>query len=164
MSDEASPTNESRPRLALLLGDCTGIGPEIVAKVLAQGEMAKRARLLVVGDARVLELGIRDAKVDFEWRRVGSPSDIDWNDSAVPVIDLANIDPAKFPQGQVSAESGKLTGESLAYAISLVGKGLIDGITFAPSTNGRCMTAAGNFPTSIACLPASSGTTATSAK
>jgi 4-hydroxythreonine-4-phosphate dehydrogenase len=132
MSDEASPTNESRPRLALLLGDCTGIGPEIVAKVLARGEMAKRARLLVVGDARVLELGIRDAKVDFKWRRVAAPSEVDWDDDVVPVIDLANIDPAKFPQGQVSAESGKLTGDSLAYAISLVSKGQIDGITFAP--------------------------------
>src|ERR1700742_2472157 len=98
MSGEANPTNESRPRLALLMGDCTGIGPEIVAKVLARGEMAKLARLLVVGDARVLELGIRDAKVDFKWRRVGSPSDVDWNDGLVPVIDLANVDPAKFPQ------------------------------------------------------------------
>jgi 4-hydroxythreonine-4-phosphate dehydrogenase len=74
MSDEASPTSESRPRLALLLGDCTGIGPEIVAKVLAQGEMVKRARLLVVGDARVLELGIRAAKVEFKWRRRSRPS------------------------------------------------------------------------------------------
>ena len=74
MNNEATPIDESRPRLALLMGDCTGIGPEIVAKVLAQGEMAKRARLLVVGDARVLELGIRDAKVEFKWRRVAASS------------------------------------------------------------------------------------------
>src|SRR6202000_2578463 len=109
MNEEATPIEESRPRLALLMGDCTGIGPEIVAKVLAQGEMAKHARLLVVGDARVLELGIRDAKAKFEWRRGAAPSAVDWNDGVVPVLDLANIDPAKFPQGKVSAECGKLT-------------------------------------------------------
>jgi 4-hydroxythreonine-4-phosphate dehydrogenase len=138
MSDEVtaaavfSPDNETRPRIALLMGDCTGIGPELVAKVVAQGEMAKRARLLIVGDARVLELGMRDAKVGFRWRRVGGPSEVDWYDGVVPMIDLGNIDPAKFPQGKVSAESGKLTGDTLAYAIALARKGQIDGITFAP--------------------------------
>jgi 4-hydroxythreonine-4-phosphate dehydrogenase len=124
--------NETRPRIALLLGDCTGIGPELVAKVLAQGSMAEHARLVVVGDARVLELGIRDANVEIKWQRVASPAGIDWYNGAVPVIDLANIDPAKFPQGVVSAESGKLTGDTLAYAIGLARKGDIDGITFAP--------------------------------
>ena len=138
MSDEAKAAtftaeNEIRPRIALLMGDCTGIGPELVAKVLAQGLMAERARLLVVGDARVLELGMRDAKVEFKWRRVGAPSEVDWYDDFVPVIDLANIDPARFPQGKVSAESGKLTGDTLAYAITLARKGEIDGITTHPN-------------------------------
>lgn len=126
------PGNETRPRIALLMGDCTGIGPELVAKVLAQGVMAEHARLVVVGDARVLKLGMRDAKAEFEWKVVSKPSEIDWYDGTVPVIDLANIDPVKFPQGTVSADSGRLTGETLAYAVGLTRNGEIDGITFAP--------------------------------
>src|SRR5262245_24836462 len=87
---------ETRPRIALLLGDCTGIGPELVAKILHEGKMAEHARLVVVGDARVLERGMRDAKVDFKWQRVGAVAEIDWSSDIVPLIDLANIDPAQF--------------------------------------------------------------------
>src|SRR5579871_565449 len=129
---------DPRPRLAFILGDCTGIGPELVAKVLHQRRMAQHARLVVVGDARVLELGMRDAKVDFPWRRVTKTAEIDWASEVVPVIDLRNIDPANFPQGVASSESGRLTGETLASAIKMAQRGEIDGITFAP-LNKRAM-------------------------
>ena len=136
VADNAIP--DPRPRLAFLLGDCTGIGPELVAKILSQGDMAEHARLIVVGDARVLQLGMRDAKVDLPWRRVASTAEIDWADEVVPLIDLGNIDPADFPQGVASSESGRLTGETLAYAIKMAQRGEIDGITFAP-LNKRAM-------------------------
>jgi 4-hydroxy-L-threonine phosphate dehydrogenase PdxA len=138
MSDEITSKtpltadNETRPRIALLMGDCTGIGPELVAKVLAHGAMAEHARLVVIGDVRVFELGMQDANVKIKWQRVATTAEIDWYSDTVPLIDLANIDPEKFPQGAVSAESGKLTGDTLAYAIGLARKGEIDGITFAP--------------------------------
>jgi 4-hydroxythreonine-4-phosphate dehydrogenase len=131
--------SDPRPRLAFLLGDCTGIGPELVAKILHQRRMAEHARLVVVGDARVLELGMRDAKVDFPWRRVAhTAAEIDWTSEVVPLIDLGNIDPANFPQGVASSESGRLTGETLAHAIKMAQRGEIDGITFAP-LNKRAM-------------------------
>jgi 4-hydroxythreonine-4-phosphate dehydrogenase len=135
-TDNAIP--DSRPCLAFLLGDCTGIGPELVAKILYQRRMAEYARLVVVGDARVLQLGMRDAKIDFAWRRVSSTADIDWASEVVPLIDLGNIDPADFPQGVASAESGLLTGETLAQAIKMAQRGEVNGITFAP-LNKRAM-------------------------
>ncbi len=129
---------ESRPRLGLLMGDCTGIGPELVAKLLAAGQVREAARIVVVGDARVLELGMRDAKVRLSYEVMPDAAAIDWNAKAVPLIDLGNIDPARFPQGKVSAESGKLTGDTLAYAVGMSKRGEIDAITFAP-LNKRAM-------------------------
>ena len=58
-------------------GDCTGIGPEQTARILADGNLATVARLVVVGDARVLVRGMRDAKVDFAWTRVEGVAGID---------------------------------------------------------------------------------------
>jgi 4-hydroxythreonine-4-phosphate dehydrogenase len=130
--------DDQRPCLALLLGDCTGIGPELCAKILHEGKVAERARLVVVGDARVFELGIRDAKIELPWVRVKSVHDVDWDAPEIPLIDLGNIDPAAFPQGSVSAESGRLTGDTLAYAIKMAQRGEIEGITFAP-LNKRAM-------------------------
>jgi 4-hydroxythreonine-4-phosphate dehydrogenase len=135
---QASEKTDTRPRLALLLGDCTGIGPELCAKILRQGKVAGNARLVVVGDARVFELGIRDAKLELPWVRVTGVGEINWAAPEIPVIDLGNIDPALFPQGIVSAESGRLTGETLAYAIEMARRGEIEGITFAP-LNKRAM-------------------------
>ena len=42
---------ERLPTLGLMLGDMTGIGPEISAKVLASGMFRNDARIAVVGDA-----------------------------------------------------------------------------------------------------------------
>ena len=126
------PEAEALPRIAFLLGDCTGIGPELVARVLHDGRMATHARLVVVGDARVLERGMNDVGVSFAWERVDNAGAIDWASGIVPVIDLGNIDPERFPQGVASAESGRLTGETLAHAIRMAQRGEVDGITFAP--------------------------------
>lgn len=123
---------DPRPRIALLLGDMTGIGPEIAARVLHEGRLKEVTRLVVVGDARVLALGMRDAGVEFPWQRVSSTAAIDWDEGTVPVIDLGNIDPATLPRGEVSPASGRLTGDTLAAAIDLAKAGAVDAITFAP--------------------------------
>jgi 4-hydroxythreonine-4-phosphate dehydrogenase len=120
------------PLLGFILGDPTGIGPEQCARVLADWRLADAARLLVIGDARVLERGARQAGVTLALRRVAQPEDADFSGPAVPIVDLGNYDPVAIAEGQVSAESGRLTGETLKHAIDLALAGRLDGITFAP--------------------------------
>ena len=120
------------PLLGFILGDPTGIGPEQCARILADRRLAGAARLLVIGDTRVLERGARQAGVTLALRRVAQPEDADFSGPAVPILDLANYDPAAIVQGQVSAASGRLTGETLKHAIDLALAGRLDGITFAP--------------------------------
>ena len=146
MTDFSAKPVEMRPRLGLLLGDCTGIGPELVAKLLAAGNVRDAARIVVIGDVRVLERGQRDAKVRLRYTVVPNVAAIDWNAEAVPVIDLANIDPARFPQGKVSAESGKLTGDTIAAAIEIAKRGEIDAITFAPLNKKAMFDGGWKFP------------------
>jgi 4-hydroxythreonine-4-phosphate dehydrogenase len=124
--------------VALTLGDCTGIGPEIVAKVLHSKSVDPVVRLLVVGDARVLEMGMRDAGVTFKYRTVPNAAAVDWAGGLPPLIDLANIDPATLERGKVSAASGKVVGDTLAYAIGLTQRGEADAVVFAP-LNKRAM-------------------------
>lgn len=128
-----------RPVIAVTPGDATGIGPEITARVLSDRRMAETARLVVVGDVRVLERGMEYAGVEAPLRRYGRPSDVDWSDeSAIPIVDLANADPERFPVGVVSAESGRVTGETLSRAIDFAKDREVDAISFAP-LNKRAM-------------------------
>jgi len=129
---------ETRPIIALTPGDCTGIGPEQLAKILHDRRMNEHARLLVIGDQRVLDLGMRQAGVSYETRRYERPAAIDWSHGAVPLIDLGNTDPADFPPGIGSAKSGYVTGETLSKAIDFAKAGQINGICFAP-LNKRAM-------------------------
>jgi 4-hydroxy-L-threonine phosphate dehydrogenase PdxA len=121
------------PVLGLMPGDVTGIGPEQCARILADRRMAGDANLLVVGDARVLALGARDAGVALDVRTYPDPESVDWSRKReIPMIDLGNLDPAKIARGAVSAESGRLTGDTLAFMVGLALAARIDGITFAP--------------------------------
>jgi 4-hydroxythreonine-4-phosphate dehydrogenase len=125
------------PVIGFMLGDVTGIGPEISAKLLASNAAARaKARVAVIGDARVLALGARDAGVGLAWHAYETLEAIDWSKNEIPLIDLANIDPARFQRGAVSAESGRLTGETLKHMIDLALAGRLDGICFAPLNKG----------------------------
>src|SRR5436190_16946436 len=119
-----------------MLGDCTGIGPEQCARVLADGRLKDAARLLVIGDRRVLEQGAKDAGVKLAIRAYDEPEQVDWSRDEIPIVDLGNIDPALIERGKVSAESGRLTGDTLAHMVGLALDGRIDGITFAPLNKG----------------------------
>jgi len=124
------PKVEARPIVGLMLGDATGIGPEVSVKLLAAASTHEAARVVVIGDARVLELGMDDAGMRLAWRRVDQVSDIDWAAPGVPLIDLANIDPGKLTRGKMDPESGRLAGATLQHMIRM-GKQL-DAICFAP--------------------------------
>ena len=66
---------------------------------------------------------------------------------------LGNIDPTRFTRGKVSADSGRLTGDTLKVMIDLALAGKLDGICFAPLNKGALHQAAGNFTTSTRCSP-----------
>ena len=119
------------PIIGLMLGDMTGIGPEISAKLLAAGALGQAARIVVIGDARVLELGCKDAGVSLDWKAYPDVDAIDWTHDEVALIDLGNIDPSRITRGQVSAESGRLTGETLKRMIDLALARKLDAICFA---------------------------------
>ena len=120
------------PVLGLMLGDATGIGPEQCARILANRRVVDAARLVVVGDARVLEQGMRDARVSFASRSYASAAAIDWNAPEVPIVDLHDFDPQSVRRGVLSPDSGRAAGETLAHMIELAKARHIEGIVFAP--------------------------------
>ena len=125
-----------KPIIGLMLGDVTGIGPEVAVKLLADPSAQDEARILVVGDVRVLQLGMADAKVQLKVNVVENADEIDWSKPGIQMLDLKNIDPASIPRGDTSVESGRLTGETLKVMTDLVHAGKIDAICFAPLNKG----------------------------
>ena len=48
--------NENKINIALLLGDPSGIGPELISKLLAE-EITNKANLVLIGEKSILEDG-----------------------------------------------------------------------------------------------------------
>jgi len=134
------------PLIGLMLGDATGIGPEISVKVLSSGAIAASARLAVIGDARVLELGMRDAGITIPYQVFARLDDVRWPCASVPVIDLANLDPSRLRRGEISEESGRVCGDTLKHMIDLALTGTLDGICFAPLNKAALQRGGWPFP------------------
>jgi 4-hydroxythreonine-4-phosphate dehydrogenase len=124
------------PTIGLMLGDVTGIGPEIACKALASGAVRNLAHVVVIGDARVFELGMRDARVNLPYTSSTSLEEVRFPCADVPLVDLGNVDPQAYPRGAASAESGRVTGQTLKTMIDLALAGKLDGICFAPLNKG----------------------------
>lgn len=122
---------KEKPILGILLGDATGVGPEIVAKVAAKGILNEYCYPIIIGDARVLEMGMRIAKVDFPYTVIENVDQVKWG-SAIPVLDQKNLNPDEIKLGEMNPYCGKVSGEMLITAVNLYKEGKIDGFTFAP--------------------------------
>jgi 4-hydroxythreonine-4-phosphate dehydrogenase len=123
---------DPRPIVGLMLGDVTGIGAEIVAKMLATQDVKALARAVLIGDARHLALGCREAGAEVPTHAVASAEGIDWARDGFPLLDLGNLDPAGFPRAQLSADAGRVAGETLKAMTDLALAGKLDAVCFAP--------------------------------
>lgn len=124
----------NKPKLAITLGDATGIGPELIAKVLSDPDLKQYADYIVIGDQRTLEMGIHIAKVELDYKAVTNVEEaLDAIASGIhPIIDQRNLDINEFKLGEVSVKSGKVTGDDLRYAIELAKSRVVDGVVYAP--------------------------------
>lgn len=125
-------STDTRPVIALIHGDPTGIGPEQTARILARPETHETARILLVGDLRVIRLGMQQAGVDLPIAVVPHPDQADFQAGPVPMIDLGNLDPATLTLGAPDPEVGRCVGQTLSAAVDLARAGHVHGICFAP--------------------------------
>jgi 4-hydroxythreonine-4-phosphate dehydrogenase len=118
-------------RIGVVLGDPNGIGPELVAKLMAGLEPHRLETVVIVGDERVYRMGEQIAEVDAPIQavaRVGDPAP----SGAPRLLDLPAIDPSEVCAGKVSAEAGRATLQWLRRALALVRAGDLDGLCYAP--------------------------------
>lgn len=119
-------TTALRPRIALTFGDPAGVGPELVARQLADPTTTQVAEILLISDEQELADAMSDAGVEFAWTReagAGVPQLID---------NLGERPTAGFVRQQATREGGRWAMASLRRALELSKAGEIDAIVFAP--------------------------------
>jgi 4-hydroxythreonine-4-phosphate dehydrogenase len=126
-----------RPTLLFTMGDPAGIGPEILARTLAQRALRRAAVLAAVGDPGVLERAARHARVPLRLEAV-APAAFETGDlsavprGAIPVIASSREGWGSFEPGVPSAASGLAAARAIEVAAGLALRRRADAIVTAP--------------------------------
>jgi 4-hydroxythreonine-4-phosphate dehydrogenase len=119
-------------RLALVMGDPAGVGAELMAKLLAGPPLPPDAKVIIVGDRRVLRAGEAIAGVDLGLPSVATVEAALASNEPIVVLDMGNLDPSSIRMGEVSAAGGKSVLDNLSTALRMARDGQVDAITFTP--------------------------------
>ena len=137
--------NDTRPIVAITMGDASGIGPEIIVKALARADVYAMCRPLVVGDATRLREAEGIIRNGLTVRPAQSPAEALFERGAIDCIDLGII-PAGHPFGQLSALSGEGAFRYIERATRLVEAGQADAICTAPLSKEALHAAGHKYP------------------
>ena len=130
------------PLIAVPIGDCAGVGPEITVKALASDVVRYSADCIVIGSRRVLEKAIAITGARLVIHPVSDPSELDDEPGILNLIDMDNIDMDTFRYGAVQAMCGKAAYEYIAKSIELAMAGKVDAVATTP-INKEALHAAG---------------------
>ncbi|HET7032299.1 MAG TPA: 4-hydroxythreonine-4-phosphate dehydrogenase PdxA [Casimicrobiaceae bacterium] len=121
-----------KPIVGVLLGDPSGIGPELVVKLLARADNVVRAHVALLADPNVLTLGEKAAGVALDARRASGIDALAFDAGRPTLVAFDWIAPRAIEVGQATVASGRTVLSSLEVAADAVRTGAIDAVLFAP--------------------------------
>lgn len=136
-----------KPTVALTLGDPAGIGSELMAKLLARGDVIAGAGVVLVGDAWLWEEGQAIAAVTVATRTIHS------FDEAAPLpegspffLPVETAHKGEVPRATSSAAAGASVLKVLSMCLDAAAADQIDAICFAPLNKYSMKLAGMQFP------------------
>ncbi len=130
------------PRIALLMGDPNGVGPELAVKLLGMPEVYERARIVVVAPPAVWESGQRVAGAALQALTVSGMDELKFAPGRPSLLPLPLIDADAITVGRATPVAGAAVLRQLAFAADALAARQIDGVVFAP-LNKQAMRMAG---------------------
>jgi 4-hydroxythreonine-4-phosphate dehydrogenase len=127
-------TSNDKPVVALTLGDPAGIGPELVARLLARPDTVAQGNVVLVGDPWLWEEGQRIVGVRIACDPVAGFEDVRGrSDTSRPaMLAVDTVQPPQVHRGQAEAAGGASVLAVLDRCLDAARAGAIDAICFAP--------------------------------
>jgi len=120
------------PLIATVIGDPSGIGPEVCVKALGTGKPQAEGRMLLIGNLDALEAAAKVCGVDVRFVPVARAEDADRGGASVSVLDPRNLETNDYAVGSGSAACNRAALEWIRIAQSLAEQGKVDGWILAP--------------------------------
>jgi len=126
------PSNQTRPGIAVMIGDPNGIGPEVIVKAWTTGMAQKVCKPVLVGSKEAVVGGVNICGLDVEVRVVDGIGDLVGDPRVIEVLDSGKLDPAEIRPGQVSEACGRACAEWLQEADQLARDGQVAASIMGP--------------------------------
>ena len=123
--------SKNKIKIAVLLGDPSGIGPELVSKLLCE-EITNKANIVIIGEKNILENGHKISGNSVELKHVEKFEDINFEIGNKFFLDITKGNNKDYNLSKCSAESGKTVLDALDLALDLSKEKKIHAINFAP--------------------------------
>ncbi len=122
----------AKPLIALAMGDPAGISPELTAKLVAEGDIRARCRLLVIGDRRIFDEGVRIAGVNPELTPVEQGADLRATEGDTLFVDLRHLALAEVEPKTATLAGGRFALANYRHALELGRDRRVDAVCFTP--------------------------------
>ena len=137
--------DSTRPTIGITMGDPCGIGPEIIAKALADPELRARANYVVFGFSELFAYAADQAEIDFAWRRDHHESS-EKGRTGIVVLDYDELATPLPTMHEPTRLGGKASVAFLEDAITACKTGMIDALVTAPISKQAWRMANFRFP------------------
>jgi len=122
---------KNKINIAVLLGDPSGIGPELISKLLSE-EITNQANIVVIGEKNILESGNKISGKAHNLEFVEKFDQIDFNTGKKYFLDISKGKNHNYKIAECSKESGESVLEALNLALDLAKENKIHAINFGP--------------------------------
>ncbi len=122
---------KNKINIAVLLGDPSGIGPELISKLLSE-EITNQANIVVIGEKNILESGNKISGKAHNLEFVEKFDQIDFNTGKKYFLDISKAKNHNYKIAECSKESGESVLEALNLALDLAKENKIHAINFGP--------------------------------
>jgi len=122
---------QNKINIALLLGDPSGIGPELVSKLLNK-EITNNANIVVIGEKNILEGGNKISGSSQNLKYVDDFDQINFEEGNKFFLDISNGKNHSYKLSECSKESGESVLSALNLALKLAKENKIHAINFGP--------------------------------
>ena len=122
---------QNKINIGILLGDPSGIGPELVSKLLSE-EITNKANLIIIGEKKILESGNKITGKKNNLIFVDNFNEINFNEGNKFFLDIAKGKNHNYKLSECSKEAGESVLSALNQALELAKENKIHAINFGP--------------------------------
>ncbi len=122
---------QNKINISVLLGDPSGIGPELVSKLLSE-EITNKANVIIIGEKNILESGNKISGKSHNLNFVEDFDNIDFAQGSKFFLDISKGKNNNYKLSECSKEAGESVLASLNLALDLAKENKIHAINFGP--------------------------------